>query len=238
MLHALADAGADVIELGVPFSDPMADGAAIQRASEAALANGMTLADILRQVGEFRRENKKTPLVLMGYANSFINYGKQGKHGKQGEDFPAAAAAAGVNGLIIVDMADADRAAWRDRMAAVGMDLIALIAPTTAAARRDKIIAEAQGFLYFISVRGVTGAQHLQAEQIAAQVQAIRAAARVPLAVGFGVRSEAQACEVAAIADAVVVGSRLIEIAEAEAEAANAPAAVGAFLHSMAEALR
>ena len=119
-----------------------------------------------------------------------------------------------------------------------GMDLIALIAPTTAEARRDKIIAEAQGFLYFISVRGVTGAQHLQAEQIAAQVQDIRAAASVPLAVGFGVRSEVQAREVAAIADAVVVGSRLIEIAEAEAEAANAPAAVGAFVRAMAEALR
>lgn len=227
MLNALAEAGADVIELGVPFSDPMADGAAIQRASEAALANNTTLAGVLEQVAAFRAANSKTPLVLMGYANSFISY--------QG-DFPAAAAAAGVNGVIIVDLSDSDRAQWRERLGAAGIDLIALVAPTTAAPRMEKIAAAAQGFLYFISLRGVTGAHSLQAEDIAAQLRQLKEMAAAPLAVGFGVRTGEQAAAVAEMADAVVIGSRLIEIAEADA--ANAPAAVADFVRSVAQALQ
>lgn len=227
MLHALADAGADVIELGVPFSDPMADGAAIQRANEVALANKISLAQVLTQVAAFRRDNTKTPLVLMGYANSFINY--------RG-DFPAAAAEAGVNGLIIVDLADSDRVRWREALFAKNLDLISLVAPTTAAARLEEIAAAAQGFLYFISLRGVTGARHLQPQDIAAQVQKIRAVAAVPLAVGFGVRGAEQVRALAEVADAVVVGSRLIEIAEENPS--NAPAAVAEFVRSLVQALQ
>lgn len=230
MLHALADAGADVIELGVPFSDPMADGAAIQRASEVALANGMTLARLLQQVSAFRRDNAKTPLVLMGYANSFLRFG---------DGFAAAAAEAGANGVLVVDLADADRSEWRRRLSAVGMDLVALVAPTTAPARMKKITAQAQGFVYFISLRGVTGAQHLQTSDIAAQAAQVReaaAAAGVPLAVGFGVREAAQARAVAAFADAVIIGSRLMEIADSAPQAA--PQNVAAFVREMAEALQ
>ena len=227
MLHALAEAGADVIELGVPFSDPMADGAAIQRANEVALANRTTLAGVLGQVAEFRGAGGSTPVVLMGYANSFLNY--------RG-DFPAAAAKAGVNGVIIVDLADSDRAVWRENLSAHNVDLIALVAPTTADARLREIAASAQGFLYFIALRGVTGALHLRPQDIAAQAAQIREVSAVPLAVGFGVRSAAQAQEVAGIADAVVVGSRLIEVAEENP--ADAPKAVGGFVRELAQALQ
>lgn len=227
MLQTLADAGADVIELGVPFSDPMADGTAIQRANEVALANRVTLRQILTQVGVFRRANAVIPIVLMGYANSFMNYG---------DSFAADAAAAGVNGVIIVDLSDSDRVVWRERLGAAAVDLIALVAPTTAPERMKKIAAAAQGFLYFISMRGITGATSLQPAAIAAQVQAVRAAATVPLAVGFGVRNEEQAQHIAAMADAVVVGSRLIEITEENYD--EAPARLAAFIRTMAESLR
>ncbi|MCH9704838.1 MAG: tryptophan synthase subunit alpha [Proteobacteria bacterium] len=227
MLTALADAGADVIELGVAFSDPMADGSAIQRANEVALANQVSLPTTLAQIREFRQSNTHTPLVLMGYANSFINY-----HG----DFAADAHTAGVNGVIIVDLADRDRVQWRQQLSAVDIDLISLIAPTTAPERMKTIATTAQGFLYFISLRGVTGAAHLQTNDIRTQVQNIQCLTSVPVAVGFGIRTAEQAQEVAGIADAVVIGSRLIEIAEANP--ADAPAAVAEFMSTVTQALR
>lgn len=227
LLQALAAAGADVIELGVPFSDPMADGPAIQRANQKALENRMSLVKVLQQVKEFRAGGYSTPLVLMGYANSFVNY--------KG-DFAAAAREAGVNGVIMVDLADSSRADWQTRLDAAGIDMISLIAPTTAPERMRAIAAAARGFLYFISLRGVTGANKLQTANIAEQARAIRQAAKVPLAVGFGIRDAEQALEVAAIADAVVIGSRLIEIAEEQPD--NAAAAVGEFVASLEQALR
>lgn len=229
MLHALARAGADVIEVGVPFSDPMADGAAIQRASEGALGNGMSLVRVLDQCAQFRQENVETPVVLMGYANSFVNFG---------DGFANAAAAAGVNGVIVVDLADVDRVVWRGRLDAVGVDLVGLVAPTTRGARMREIAAEARGFVYFISLCGVTGAAHLQAGDIVAQAREVKAAASVPLAVGFGVRDAVAASAVAEFADAVVVGSVLIEAAEGCARAVDAPEAVGRVVRGLAEALR
>ena len=227
MLQALANAGADVIELGVPFSDPMADGSAIQRANEVALANHINLRQILTQVAAFRRDNTAVPIVLMGYTNSFINYG---------DTFAADAADAGVNGVIIVDMADSDREHWRQRLDAAAIDLIALMSPTTAPERMQEIAAVARGFLYFISMRGITGARALQLTDITAQVQTARAMASVPIAIGFGVRNEEQVRHAAAQADAVVIGSRLIEIAEENY--AEAPAKIAEFIQTLVKALQ
>lgn len=232
LMRALVAGGADIIEIGVPFSDPMADGVAIQRAGERALKNGMTLPRILAQVGEFREENKETPLVLMGYANSFLNFGR--------EKFGAAAAAAGVDGVIIVDLADADRTAWREELSAHGAALIPLLAPTTTAARRAHLLRDCGGYVYYISLRGITGAAHLDTAPLAGEMADIRRHTSVPVAVGFGVRTAKQAAAVAAVADGVVVGSRLTEILTAAEESAKNPPAVAAeeFMRELSKALQ
>lgn len=228
MLRALAGAGADVIELGVPFSDPMADGPAIQRANEKALANGISLSAILAAVAEFRQDNQTTPIVLMGYANSFFNYSLT--------RFADEAAAAGVDGIIVVDLADVDRVRWRTELEQRGIGLISLIAPTTASARAQAIAADAVGFLYLISLRGVTGAKDLDIAALTETLAEVRRFSGLPLAVGFGVRTPQQAEQVAAIADGVVIGSRLVEVVEAETD--NATEAAAAFIKKMAEVLR
>ena len=228
ILKALAQAGADVIELGVPFSDPMADGPAIQRANEVALANGVTLAGVLAQVSEFRQDNAITPIVLMGYANSFVSYGRTA--------FVDAAAAAGVDGVIIVDIADNDRVAWQADLAKHNIALVSLIAPTTPLARRQAIIEQAAGFLYFISLRGVTGTAALNVQAILPMLADIRQQSSVPLAVGFGVREPAQAKILAETVDGVVIGSRLVEIAEANIE--TAADSVAAFVRDVGIAMQ
>ena len=217
-LEALA-AGADIIEVGAPFSDPAADGTAIQRASERALANGMTLRLALSQIRAFRAR-RRTPIVVMGYANSFLAHCRAASGRADLGVLAVDLAAAGVNGIIVVDLADSDADRWRPILRAAGVDLVSLVAPTTPAARVRAIAAKAEGFLYFVSLKGVTGAGHLNIESVAPQIARVRQIAAMPVAAGFGVRAPSQARELAAQADGVVVGSRFIEVVE-EAERAG-----------------
>ena len=217
MLAALADAGADILEIGVPFSDPMADGPAIQRTSEIALQNGMSLAGALAAAAEFRTF-RDTPLVLMGYANSFLSY----PGGVAA--LPAAAKDAGIDGLIAVDLADDERAIWKSSFAAAGVDMISLIAPTTPEKRMCEVAADSAGFVYAISLKGVTGAAGMDLSAARDYISKVRAAAKVPVAAGFGVRTKEQAATLSEFADGVVVGSCL---AEAALEAASAAALNG-----------
>ena len=211
-LEALA-AGADIIEVGAPFSDPAADGTAIQRASERALANGMTLRLALSQIRAFRAR-RRTPIVVMGYANSFLAHCRAANNRADLSILAVDLAAAGVNGIIVVDLADSDADRWRPILRAAGVDLVSLVAPTTPAARVRAIAAKAEGFLYFVSLKGVTGAGHLNIESVAPQIARVRQIAAMPVAAGFGVRAPSQARELAAQADGVVVGSRFIEVVE------------------------
>ena len=211
-LEALA-AGADIIEVGAPFSDPAADGTAIQRASERALANGMTLRLALSQIRAFRAR-RNTPIVVMGYANSFLAHCRATNDRADLGVLAVDLAAAGVNGIIVVDLADSDADRWRPILRAAGVDLVSLVAPTTPAARVRAIAAKAEGFLYFVSLKGVTGAGHLDIESVAPQIARVRQIAAMPVAAGFGVRAPSQARELAAQADGVVVGSRFIEVVE------------------------
>lgn len=227
MLRALAAAGADIVEIGIPFSDPMADGPAIQRANARALENGVTLELALNQLAEFRRENDSVPVLTMGYANSFHQLGA--------DAFAARAKECGASGAIIVDLADPDFAQWKTALAAKKMDLVSLIAPTTPAARLAEIVGRASGFVYFISLKGVTGSGALDVNAVAEKVGEIRKLGGPPVAVGFGVKTPEHARALSQHADGLVVGSRLVEAAEeAEGDAAEM---VGECLRGIAEAL-
>lgn len=219
MLHSMAAGGADILEIGVPFSDPMADGPAIQRSSEIALQNGMSAIKVLDAAAEFRAENASTPLVLMGYANSFLNF----RGGIDG--FAAAAKRAGINGLIVVDLADDDRAKWRAPLAAADVEMINLVAPTTSESRMRRLVSESRGFVYAVSLKGVTGASHIDAAAAREYLSAVRECASLPVAAGFGVRTAAHARALAELADGVVVGSRLAEAAESVADDSDSAAA-------------
>ena len=221
LLHTLVEAGADVIELGVPFSDPMADGPTIQRASERALAKGMTLRKVLALVVEFRRTDGKTPVVLMGYANPIEAMGL--------EKFAVAAAQAGVDGVLVVDYPPEEAAAFGAAMKAHGMDPIFLLAPTSTAARIAQVAEIASGYVYYVSLAGVTGSGALNVDAVAARLPLIREQTGLPVGVGFGIRDASTAARIAGIADAVVVGSRIIEEIEkstAETACANVRALV------------
>lgn len=228
VMHALARAGADLIELGMPFSDPMADGPVIQRANERALAHGIGLAHVLEMARAFRREDARTPLVLMGYLNPIEIHGF--------DRFADEAAAAGVDGLLLVDapLDDADLVA---SLAARGLHPIRLVAPTTRPARAQALAARAAGFLYFVSITGVTGAARADAGAVAAQVEALRGMARVPVAVGFGIRDADSALAIAGCADAVVIGSALVEHLHGSRDATEAAARAQAFLAPIRAAL-
>jgi tryptophan synthase alpha chain len=206
LLHALVAAGADAIELGIPFSDPMADGPVIQRAGERALARGVTLARVLEWVREFRRDNTATPLVLMGYANPVERYGV--------EAFVRDAAAAGVDGVLVVDYPPEEAEDFARRLRAAGMDLIFLLAPTSTEARMAQVNALASGYVYYVSLKGVTGAGNLDAQAVRERLQELRRHVKLPLGVGFGIRDGAGAAAVGAHADAVIIGSRIIELME------------------------
>jgi len=225
ILHALADGGADIIELGVPFSDPMADGPVIQKASERALARGIGVPQVLAMVREFRRGNTTTPVVLMGYANPVERYDQ--KHASPGVDsaFVRDAAEAGVDGLLIVDYPPEECTAFAARLKAAGLDLIFLLAPTSTEARMAEVGRLASGYVYYVSLKGVTGAGHLDTEAVAAMVPRIRRHVSVPVGVGFGIRDAQTACAVAAVSDAVVIGSRLIQLLETQSRENAAPAA-------------
>jgi tryptophan synthase alpha chain len=200
LMHTLVEAGADIIELGVPFSDPMADGPTIQRASERALAKGMTLRKVLELVVAFRATDAKTPVVLMGYANPIEAMGL--------EKFALAASGAGVDGVLVVDYPPEEAAAFGAAMKAHGMDPIFLLAPTSTVTRIEQVASIASGYVYYVSLAGVTGSGALNVEAVAERLPLIRQKTGLPVGVGFGIRDAATA---ARIADAVVVGSRIIE---------------------------
>jgi len=228
ILHAMADAGADVIELGVPFSDPMADGPVIQRASERALTRGIGLRQVLEMVRAFRARDTRTPVVLMGYANPIERYGIA--------RFPDDAAAAGVDGVLVVDYPPEECAAFAADLKSHGIDPIFLLAPTSTDDRIGAVAAVASGYVYYVSLKGVTGAAHLDVSGVAEAVPRIRARVRVPVGVGFGIRDGASARAVAAHADAVVVGTALVQRLEA-ATRDNAASIAAAFVAELRAAL-
>ena len=203
LMHALVTAGSDVIELGVPFSDPMADGPTIQRASERALAKGMTLRKVLALVVEFRRADHTTPVVLMGYANPIEAMGL--------DKFALAAAEAGVDGVLVVDYPPEEAEKFGLAMKSNGMDPIFLIAPTSTAERIEQVAKIASGYVYYVSLAGVTGSGALNVDAVAERLPLIREKTGLPVGVGFGIRDASTAARIATFADAVVVGSRIIE---------------------------
>ncbi|MCP5276839.1 MAG: tryptophan synthase subunit alpha [Thiobacillus sp.] len=203
LMHALVSGGADILELGVPFSDPMADGPTIQRSSERALKHGVGLRDVLAMVAEFRKTNANTPVVLMGYANPIEAMSWDG--------FCAAAAQAGVDGVLTVDYPPEESTEFAAKCAAAGLDNIYLLAPTTPAARVEAVAKQARGFIYYVSLKGVTGAATLDMSEVAARLPAIHAATGLPVGVGFGIRDAETARQVAQVADAVVIGSRIVQ---------------------------
>jgi len=214
LMHALVRAGADVIELGVPFSDPSADGPVVQRAAERAIANGVGLSAVLEMVAQFRATNADTPVVLMGYANPIERMGQA--------EFAARAATAGVDGVLVVDYPPNETSDFNAALQAHGVDMIFLLAPTSTPERIAQVAQVARGYVYYVSLKGVTGAAHLDTDDVASRVQAIRAQVPVPVGVGFGIRDAATAQAVARVADAVVIGSKLIETMETAAATAQA----------------
>jgi tryptophan synthase alpha chain len=236
ILQALADGGADIIELGVPFSDPMADGPVIQKAGERALARGIGMPQVLAAVRAFRSGNQRTPVVLMGYANPVERYDQ--REGRPGEDsaFIRDAAAAGVDGVLIVDYPPEECAAFAARLKDAGLDLIFLLAPTSTDQRMREVGRIASGYVYYVSLKGVTGAGHLDTAAVAEMLPRIRQHVRVPVGVGFGIRDAATARAVAASADAVVIGSKLIQLLETETRE-NATVVARAFMAEIRAAL-
>ena len=203
LLQKLVDAGADILELGVPFSDPMSEGPVIQKGHERALANGISLQRVLEFVSEFRRENYNTPIVLMGYVNPIERFGYRA--------FAAACSDVGVDGLITVDLPPEEVDTMDTVLKEVNLDNIFLISPTTPEQRIQKIADRASGFIYYVSVKGVTGAGHLDTREVAERIRIIRSKSDLPVAVGFGIKDPDSAKEVAEVADAVVIGSALID---------------------------
>lgn len=232
VMLAMVEAGADLIELGIPFSDPMADGPVIQKAGERALALGVGLSQVLAMVREFRRHNTTTPVVLMGYANPIERY--QQHHGAGA--FARDAGQAGVDGVLVVDYPPQECGAFAAELRAHQLDLIFLLAPTSTDARMAEVARVASGYVYYVSLKGVTGAGHLDTAAVQAMLPRIRQHLSLPVGVGFGIRDGASARAVAQVADAVVIGSRLIElVADAPREAVAARAA--AFLRDIRSAL-
>jgi len=203
LMHALAAAGADVIELGVPFSDPMADGPTIQRASERALKHGTSLKNVLEFVAAFRKTDDKTPVVLMGYANPIEAMGY--------EKFADGARASGVDGVLVVDYPPQEAARFAQLLADRAIDAIFLLSPTSTDTRIEEVSRYARGYVYYVSLRGVTGAANLDIADVAKKLPAIRTHIKLPIGVGFGIRDAATARAVADVADAVVIGSRLVQ---------------------------
>ena len=217
IMVAMAKAGADVIELGVPFSDPMADGPVIQKASERALAKGIGMPQVLQIVREFRARDTATPVVLMGYANPVERYGV--------ERFVADAKAAGVDGVLVVDDPPEECEAFSARLRDAGLDLIFLLAPTSTEQRIRDVGRIASGYVYYVSLKGVTGAGHLDTSAVAQAVPRIKQHVKLPVGVGFGIRDAQTARAVAAVSDAVVIGSALVQLLETRDRQAVAAAA-------------
>jgi len=228
-LHQLVASGADILELGIPFSDPEAEGPAIQASSERGLANGITLAACLAMVREFRARDDETPVVLMGYLNSVLAMGEAA--------FAAAAAAAGVDGLIMVNLPPEESHSLKSELTANGIDLIFLIAPTTTPERTRLIVAEAAGFIYYVSLKGITGADNLNAGEVAEKVAGIRSLTDVPVQVGFGIKDGSSARAVGEHADGVVIGSALVRTMSEHTDDAERLLRLGEQLQSIRQAL-
>ncbi|MDE2131707.1 MAG: tryptophan synthase subunit alpha [Betaproteobacteria bacterium] len=227
-MQAMVAGGADLIELGIPFSDPMADGPTIQRASERALKQGVSLSDVLDAVSRFRQSNVATPVVLMGYANPIERMGR--------EIFAERCAEAGVDGVLVVDYPPDEARALGALLSPRNIDSIFLLSPTSTDERIKEIAAMSTGYIYYVSLRGVTGASNIDVEDVARQIARIKAVARVPVGVGFGIRDDATARALSAVADAIVVGSRIVEEIETSSES-QAPAAVGALINRFRQAM-
>nr|WP_310523028.1 tryptophan synthase subunit alpha [Polymorphobacter sp.] len=232
VLRALVGAGADIVELGMPFTDPMADGPAIQLGNLRSLGAGMKMRDLLGMVADFRREDDATPIILMGYFNPILAYGPA--------RFAADAKAAGLDGTIVVDLPPEEAAELVPDLSKHGLHLIRLATPTTDAARLPQVLEGASGFLYYVAVAGVTGANAATAGDVADAVARLKRSTDLPIAVGFGVRTPEQAAAIAMTADAVVVGSAIVDTigAAAEARANDIPARVGVLVAGLAAAVR
>ncbi|MCH9697877.1 MAG: tryptophan synthase subunit alpha [Gammaproteobacteria bacterium] len=203
LMHEMVAAGSDIIELGVPFSDPMADGPTIQRASERALQHAIGLRDVLSMVEQFREQNSQTPIVLMGYLNPIEVMGY--------ETFARLAAESGVDGVLIVDMPPEETGALTGYLKANQLDMIFLLAPNSTSERIEKVVSIASGYLYYVSLKGVTGAGHLDLDSVDQKMQQIRSMTDMPVGVGFGVKNSETAQSIGRLADGVVIGSALIE---------------------------
>ena len=216
LMHGMVGAGADIIELGVPFSDPSADGPVIQKAGDKALANGIGLVQILQMVRDFRQTDHTTPIVLMGYANPIERYNQKQGQPKAASSTPSAfvrdAAAAGVDGMLVVDYPPEECEDFAAELKAVGLDLIFLLAPTSTDERMAHVNRIASGYVYYVSLKGVTGAGTLDTAAVEAMLPRIRQFVKMPVGVGFGIRDAATAKAVGRVADAVVIGSRLIQL--------------------------
>jgi len=228
LMLAMAQAGADVIELGVPFSDPMADGPVIQRASERALQKGITLTHVLEMVRAFRQQDADTPVVLMGYANPVERFGL--------ERFVTEAKAAGVDGVLVVDYPPEECEAFATALKAKGLDPIFLLAPTSTDERVERLGRLASGYVYYVSLKGVTGAGHLDTGAVADAMPRLRQHVPIPLGVGFGIRDGATAAAVARHADAVVIGSALVQLIELQSRD-NVAIQAAAFIRDIRAAL-
>ena len=228
IMRALVAAGADVIELGVPFSDPMADGPVIQRSSERALKQGQSLRDVLATVARFREADANTPVVLMGYANPIerMAFGP----------FVSQARTAGVDGVLIVDYPPEESGPWLEALEGSGIDPIFLLSPTSSDARIDTVARLAKGYIYYVSLKGVTGAAHIDTRDVEAMIARIRKHTQTPVGVGFGIRDPGTAQRVGRVADAVVIGSRIVQ-AIADAPPLHAADRAGALLAEFRQAL-
>jgi tryptophan synthase alpha chain len=231
-MHGMVKAGADVIELGVPFSDPMADGPVIQKAGEAALALGIGMKQVLAIVADFRKSDTRTPVVLMGYANPVERY--DGIHGKGA--FVRDASAAGVDGVLIVDYPPEECEDFAAALRAANIDLIFLLAPTSTDERMAQVARLASGYVYYVSLKGVTGAGHLDTDAVGQMIPRIRTHVSIPVGVGFGIRDAHTAQAVGSAADAVVIGTKIIQLIE-EQPREKVVAVVGEFLAGIRQAL-
>ena len=232
LMHGMVEAGADVIELGVPFSDPMADGPTIQRAGDKAIANGVGLSQVLAYVAEFRKKDQTTPVVLMGYANPVERYDQI-----HGEDaFVNHAAAAGVDGVLIVDYPPEECEEFAAKLKARDMDLIFLLAPTSTDERMQQVARVASGYVYYVSLKGVTGSGALDTSAVEAMLPRIRQHVSVPVGVGFGIRDAQTAQTVGQVADAVIIGSRIIDLLDNQPHEKIVPLAID-FLRGVRKAL-
>tara|TARA_R110002167_G_scaffold22064_2_gene79287 strand:+ start:3260 stop:4066 length:807 start_codon:yes stop_codon:yes gene_type:complete len=230
LMHALVDAGADIVELGVPFSDPMADGPVIQLACERALSHGTRLVDVLAMVSEFRATDQSTPVVLMGYLNPIEAIGYA--------SFLEQAAQSGVDGVLTVDLPPEEADDFCEGLRRHQLDAIFLISPTTTPARIERICQSSSGYVYYVSVKGVTGSSELDVEAVAANVSRIKQYTTVPVGVGFGIRDSRSAAAVSRVADGVIVGSVLVnQIDQLQHTPELIPAAVAAIVASMRSAM-